>query len=63
MFDQYNDILTLTELCEALSIGKTSAYQLLTSGQIKAFRKSRNWKIPKIALQEYVLKCSGLNRF
>ena len=60
MFEQYSDIVTVEELCEMLSIGKNAAYRLLASGQLKAFRHNRVWKIPKGAVIEYVVNSSGL---
>ncbi|GBG56591.1 excisionase [Sporomusaceae bacterium FL31] len=61
MFSDYPDILTVEELCEMLTIGKNAAYTLLASRQIKAARiNNRIWKIPKIAVIEYVLTSSGL---
>lgn len=60
MFNDFQDILTVDELCEMLNIGKNSAYALLSSGQIKAFKHNRIWKIPKIAVMEYVVSSSGL---
>ena len=30
MFDQYSDLVSVEELCEMLSIGKNSAYTLLS---------------------------------
>ena len=56
MLEPYNDILTIEELCEILKIGWNRAYELLKSGQISAFQLGRNWKIPKIALEEYLKK-------
>lgn len=41
---------------ELLYIGKNTAYQLLNSGEIRAFRIGRVWKIPKEAVGEYVLR-------
>lgn len=61
MFNDYPDILTVEELCEVLCIGKNTAYSLLTSKQIKAFQQNRIWKIPKIAVVEYVFANSGIN--
>ncbi len=61
MFDSYQDILTVEDLCEALGIGKNAAYLLLASGQLKAFRYKRVWKIPKVSLVTYVLKTSGIS--
>lgn len=60
MFEQYSDIVTVEELCEMLSIGKNAAYQLLASGQIRAFRYNRVWKIPKQAVIDYILRESKL---
>ena len=51
MLEQYNDIITIPELCEVLMIGRNRAYELLKTGQISAFQLGRNWKIPKIALE------------
>lgn len=61
MFNDYHDILTVDELCELLSIGKNTAYSLLASGQIKAVRINRVWKIPKIAVAEYIFRNSGVS--
>ena len=60
MFECYSDLLTVEELCEALFIGKNSAYKLLNSGEIKGFRLSRTWKIPKLSVKEYVIKMSKM---
>lgn len=56
MLNQYGDIITIAELCEVLMIGRNRAYELLRTGQIPAFQLGRNWKIPKIALEEYLKK-------
>ena len=60
MFDHYNDLVSVEDLCEMLSIGKNSAYQLLSSGEIKCFRHRRVWKIPRDAVTEYILRKSSL---
>jgi excisionase family DNA binding protein len=60
MFEQYNGLVTVEELCEMLFIGKNAAYNLLSSKQLKAFRYNRVWKIPKQGVIEYVLKQSKL---
>ena len=60
MFEDYNDLLTVEEFCEMLSIGKNGAYQLLGSGKVKAFRYNRVWKIPKQAVVEYIMTQSKL---
>lgn len=53
--DNYNDMISLDDLCEMLTIGKNTAYSLLKSGQIKAFKIGRIWKIPRESVAEYVL--------
>ena len=61
MFDQeMNDLITLEELCELLSIGRNAAYHLLNSGELKAFRIGRIWKIPRISVTKYIREKSGL---
>jgi len=59
MFDQYNDLVSVEDLCEMLSIGKNSAYALLSSGEIKCFRYKRVWKIPRDAVTEYIVRKSS----
>jgi len=60
MFNEYNDLVTVDELCEMLSIGKNAAYKLLSSGDLKAFRYNRVWKIPKQSVIKYILTQSKL---
>ena len=57
MFEEYADVLTADEACEALRIGYNALYELLNSGKLKGFRNGRVWRIPKQAIQEYVLTC------
>ena len=54
------DLLTLDEFMEALQIGRTTAYQILSSGEIYAFRVGRKWKIPRAAVAEYISRKSKL---
>ena len=56
MFDQYGDIMGVSEIAEALFIGRNQAYKLLEEGELKAFRLGRTWKVPKKKLEEYVLQ-------
>jgi len=60
MFEQYNDLVTVEEFCEMLSVGKNAAYKLLASGQLKCFRYNRVWKMPKHGIIEYIRKASNL---
>ena len=52
------EILTVKEVMELLYIGKNTAYQLLNDGEIKAFRIGTTWKIPRSAVDDYIIeKC------
>jgi len=55
MFKDYDDIITVEELCEILKIGKNGAYELLSSGQIRALRIGRIWKTSKKAVEEFMI--------
>ena len=56
-----SEIITIDELCEFLMIGKNTAYRLLNSGEIKAFKIGKVWKIPQDAVQKYIFAKSGLS--
>lgn len=56
----YDDMVSLEDLCEILTIGKNTAYRLLKTNQIQAFKIGRIWKIPRVSVENYVLKKSGL---
>lgn len=60
MLNQYNDILTIDELCEVLMIGRNQAYKLLNSQELQGFRIGKIWKIPKIAVDDYIRRQSRL---
>ena len=60
MLNQYNDIMSVTDIAEVLCIGKNRVYELLESKSLKGFRIGRVWKIPKESLQEYITNQSGL---
>lgn len=58
MLEQYDDLLTAEEACEVLKMGKNALYALLGSGELKAFRNGRVWRIPKEAVIEFVcIRC------
>ena len=54
MFNEYNDMVTVDELCEMLRIGRNKAYELLRSGKVGGFHDGRLWMIPKEAVIEYI---------
>ena len=60
MLNQYPDIMSVWDVSEILCIGKNRVYELLENGAIKGFRIGRVWKIPRDALQDYILTQSRL---
>ena len=55
MFEEYDELITIDELCNILCIGRNTAYRLLKSNALQAFKIGRIWKIPKRAVEEYIL--------
>ena len=53
-FPEEPELITFDELCETLMIGKNTAYKLLKSGKLKAFKIGRVWKIPQRAVSDYI---------
>lgn len=49
-----DELITVEELCQILMIGKNMAYRLLRSSEIKCFKISREWKIPRRSVYEYI---------
>ena len=60
MLEQYDEILTTEEAAEALKVGYNGLYELLNSGKLKGYRQGRVWRIPKLAVKEYILKNAGI---
>ena len=61
MLEQYDDILTTDEACEALRVGHNALYELLNSGKLKGYRNGRVWRVPKQAIKNYILESARLN--
>lgn len=55
MLETYDDLLTADETAEVLKIGKNNLYKLLESGQLKAYRNGRVWRIPRLSVEQYIL--------
>ena len=54
MLEQYDTLLTITDIREILNIGRNQVYDLLNQGAIPAFKIGRSWKIPKDAVIYYL---------
>ena len=61
MLKEYDDILTTEETCEVLKIGYNSLYSLLNNGQLKGYKCGRVWRIPKIAVEAFILDSANLS--
>ncbi len=61
MFNEYKDILSVKELCEALHICQTTAYKLLREKKIKNIQIGKIYKIPKNHLIEYIEALTSFN--
>ena len=57
MLNDYPDVMSIDEMCRALSIGKKTGYKLLQTGQIRFLKIGRAYRIPKINLLEYLQVC------
>ena len=55
MNNEVNELITVEELCEVLMVGKNTACKLLSTGELKAFRINRVWKITRQAVTDYIL--------
>ncbi|MCI9080090.1 MAG: helix-turn-helix domain-containing protein [Lachnospiraceae bacterium] len=60
MYNETTDLISIEELCDILLIGRSKAYELLNSKKIKAFRIGNSWKIPRLAVEEFILSESRL---
>lgn len=49
-------VLTPYDIMSTLNIGRNSAYRLLASGELKAFRIGRSWRISAEELEKYVFQ-------
>lgn len=61
MLQDYDDVLTTEEACEALRIGYNSLYSLLNTGKLKGYRCGRIWRIPKIAIESFIRSSANLS--
>jgi len=55
MFKEYNDVVTIEELCEMLHCCRQTCYKLIKEGKIKNIGNNRIHKIPKVFVIDYVL--------
>ena len=56
MFADYPDILTVAQLQKMLHISRQLSYELINSGQIRAFKVGNSFRIPKVSVIDFVMK-------
>lgn len=61
MFEQYNDVVTVKELCGMLQIGLNAAYDLVNTRTIASVRLGRKIRIPKQAVIDYLTNGCAAN--
>lgn len=54
MLDQYEDVLTVSDLQIILAVGRNVAYSLLRTGTIPSIRVGKKYRIPKDAVLHYL---------
>lgn len=54
MLESYEDVLLPEEAAEILRIGMNQMYKILNSGELKAYRVGRSWRIPKQNIISYL---------
>lgn len=61
MLDYCDTLITPEEAAELLGCGMNTIYKVLKSGKLKAMRIGRIWRIPRRAVQEYIIAESKMS--
>ena len=59
--EEISVLLSPPQLSEYLGIGRNLAYTLLSNGTIKGFKIGNQWKVSKVAVDQYIKEQSGLH--
>ena len=54
MFRHYPDALTPAQVQEMLGVGRRMTYRLLRRGEIQSVRMGRLYRVPKVAVIDYL---------
>lgn len=54
MFKEYPEILSVSQVADALKIGRKAAYALVKSNKLGALYVGHTIRVPKMMLEEYV---------
>ena len=61
-FADYPDVVTIEQVREMLNIGRNLAYRLIKSGEIRARKVGRSYRIFKASVIEYMCRQSVIAR-
>lgn len=56
MFEDFDNILTPSQLSEMLYVNKNIIYKLLNSGELKSFKIGKQHRVTRQSLEEYIVK-------
>ena len=54
IFQDYPDVLTISQVAQALGIGRKAAYSLVHENKLGCVRVGKIIKVPKFCLEEYL---------
>ena len=54
----FGEILTLAEVAEYLKIPKKTAYKMVRSGDLPAFKAGKHWRVPQTELGAWIARRS-----
>jgi excisionase family DNA binding protein len=55
MFENYDEILTPSQLVDLLGVNKNIIYKLLNSGEIQSFKIGKQHRVTHQSLEEYII--------
>jgi excisionase family DNA binding protein len=56
------DFLTVAEVADQMRVSKMTVYRLIHSGELPAVRFGRSYRVPEVAVEEYVRAAVTGNR-
>ena len=61
MLEQFEPLMTVSEVCSVLMVGKNTVYDIIKSGKVGCFRTGRTWKIKRDDLAKFIKEQTGLS--
>ena len=54
MFQDYDEVVTIEDVCAMLKIGKNNAYRLVKEDKLHGWKIGRTWKIARQSVSDYI---------